>query len=198
MLRIEPVILCALILGAATAGTAGAGPLEFRGEISHGETLIYRFAYNSQPYEFRLVPIGGGWTIWIDRPAHRDRNYVAAVTPPFRGINPAVIQGWHFRGRRDPTDNEANEGKVNAPQKERHFAFVPDAAAYQEAEEALAILLRPEGRTEREMAAAQDRLAKVPRIEGVLRIEAIEFGNLADGEQTDIEQMAFSVRLELP
>jgi hypothetical protein len=128
----------------------------------------------------------------------RGHNYVTAVTPPFRGVNPAVIQGWHFRNKDNTGPNEPGDGNVNAPQMERRFAFVRDSAGYQSAQEALEILLWPGGRPEEDVRNAENQLALVPRIEGVIWIEALELGNLVAGEQAHIERLAFRIRLELP
>ncbi len=187
-----------LSLGVATTGAAAADPLELRGEVSRGDTLVHRFDHDGAGYEFRLVPTGGGWTIWIGDPMQRDQNYVTAVTPPFRGINPAVIQGWHFRNRDNTGPNEPGDGNVNAPQMERRFAFVRDSAGYQAAQEALEVLLWPGERSEENVRNAENQLALVPRIEGAMRIEALELGNLVAGEQAHVERMAFRISLELP
>lgn len=191
-------LITAIALSLGIAATAAADPLELRGEVSRGDTLVHAFEHDGARYEFRLVPMGGGWTIWIGDPMQRDQNYVAAVTPPFRGVNPAVIQGWHFRNEDNTGPNEPGDGNVNAPQKERPFAFVRDAAGYQAAQGALQVLLWPDGRQETEITSAETRLAMVPRIEGAMWIEALELGNLTPGEQAHIERMAFRVRLDLP
>jgi len=198
MPRIGLITVFAMSLGVAAAGPAAADPLELRGEVYRGDTLIHRFDYNGTRYEFRLVPTGGGWTIWIGDPMQRDHNYVTAVTPPFRGINPAIIQGWHFRNKDNTGPNEPGEGNVNAPQKERRFAFVPDSTSYQAAQEALEILLWPGGHPDEDIRNAEKQLALVPRMEGVMSIEALELGNLVAGGQAHIERMAFRIRLELP
>ena len=187
-----------LSLGVATTGPAAADPLELRGEVSRGDTLVHQFDHDGARYEFRLVPMGGGWTIWIGDPMQRDQNYVTAVTPPLRGVNPAVIQGWHFRNKDNTGPNEPGNGNVDAPQMERGFAFVRDGAGYQAAQEALEILLWPGDRQEEEVRNAEDRLALVPRIEGTMWIEALELGNLVAGEQAHIERMAFRIGLKLP
>lgn len=198
MLKLRPIILFALFLGSGANCFAADGVFDLRGEAMRGEATIHRFDYAGAAYEFRLVPMGGGWTIWIGDPRHRDNNYVTVATPPFRGINPAVIQGWHFRNADNTGPNTPGLNSLNAPQKERHFFFVRDEAGYQDAQEALAILLRPDGRPEVEIKEAESRLANVPRGEGTLWIEALELGNLAPGGQAYIERMAFRLRLQLP
>lgn len=198
MIRLVSIFLFSLSLGFAAPGLAAADPLTLRGEVSRGETIVQPFEHHGAHYEFRLVPAGGGWTIWIGDPGHRDRNYVAVATPPFHGVNPAVIQGWHFRNADNTGPNEPGNGNVNAPQKERSFTFVLDSAGYQAAREAMEILLWPHGRSESEIEEAEARLAKIPRADGVLWIEALELGNLIEGEQAHIERMAFRISLNLP
>lgn len=198
MPQLRPIIFVALFLGISANSFAADEQPELRGEISRGETMIHRFDHEGTAYEFRLVPTGGGWTIWIGDPAHRDHNYVAAATPPFRGINPAVVEGWHFRNSDNTGPNAPGQTNVNAPQKERRFFFARDEAGYQEAQEALEILLRPDGRPESEIRNAELRLTMVPRGEGTLWIDALELGNLTPGERAHIQRMAFRVRLQLP
>ena len=198
MPRLRLIIAFALSLGATALGPAGADPLELHGEVNQGDTLVHRFEYDGLQYEFRLVPSGGGWTIWIGDPQQRDHNYITTVTPPFRGINPAFIEGWHFRNKDNTGPNGPGGGNVNAPQMERRFAFVRDGTGYQAAQEALGVLLWPDGRPEEDIKKAEDRLAAVPRIEGVMWIEALELGNLVAGEKAHIERLAFRLRLELP
>jgi len=198
MTRFALIVLLSLSVGIAATGFAAADPLVLRGEVSRGDTIVHQFEHHGTQYEFRMVPAGGGWTVWIGDPAQRDRNYVTAVTPPFRGVNPAVIQGWHFRSADNSGPNKPGNGNVNAPQKERRFAFVLDGAGYQAAREAVEILLAPDSRPAAEIKEAEIRLAKVPRANGVLWIEAMELGNLVEGEQAHIERMAFRIRLHLP
>jgi len=198
MAQIRTILLIsALFLGISAYGFAADNILELRGEATRGETMVHRFDFRGAAYEFRLVPMGGGWTIWIGDPKHRDHNYVTVATPPFRGVNPTIVEGWQFRNSDNTGPNAAGQNYLNVPQKERHFFFVRDEAGYQEAQEALEIMLRPEGRTAEELDEAQRRLTMVPHGEGILRIEALELGNLAPGEQAYIERMAFRVTLHL-
>lgn len=56
--------------------------------------------------------------------AGRDEN-LARLTPPLHGPNPCDIEGWHFRNADNTGPNEAGDGNVNAPQREREFLFSP-------------------------------------------------------------------------
>lgn len=177
---------------------AGAEPIDLRGEVNRGETIVHPFEHHGVQYEFRMAPIGSGWTVWLGEPIKRDRNFVTAATRPYHGINPAVIQGWHFRNADNTGPNEPGKGNVNAPQKERRFSFVLNAADYHAARESLEILLGPEERSDEEIAEANIRLKKLRKGFGVMWIEAIELGNLIEGEQAHIERLAFRVRLTWP
>ena len=194
--------LCFAALAAAAILAAGhaarADVVSFRGEVQRGDTVVHRFAHKDVTFEFRLASISYGWLIWISDPARPERNYVTLSTPPFRGLNPARIEGWHFRNADNTGPNEPGSGNVNAPQKKRRFEFIPDAANRRAAAEALDILLWPDGIDETEIKAAEERFLQIPKAEGLLRIEALEFGNLAAGERAWIERMAFSVTIDLP
>lgn len=192
------IIPAALLLLAAPASPAAADPLLLRGEAQRGDTVVHPFEHDGQAFEFRLIPVGHGWSIWIGDPVNRERNQVVIATPPYRGINPAVIQGWHFRNVDNSGPNKPGKGYVNAPQNTRYFAFVMDGAGYQAAHEALEILMWPEDRDQGDVTKAEERLKAVPKAHGVLTIEALELGNLIEGEQAWIERMAFRIRLNLP
>ncbi len=192
------IILAVLLLLAVFAYPAHADPMDLRGEVQRGDTIVHPFEHEGHKFEFRLVPVGHGWSIWVGDPIIRERNHVVVATPPYRGNNPAVIQGWHFRNADNSGPNNPGEGNVNAPGETRKFAFVLDGAGYQAAREALEILLWPEGRNKVEIQAAEERLKAVPKAWGVVEIEALELGNLVEGEQAWIERMAFRVRIDLP
>ena len=192
------IIAAALLVCAGHAPPAVADPLDLRGEVQRGDTIVHPFEHDGRNFEFRLIPMGQGWLVWIGDPMYRERNRVVVAAPPFRGINPSVIQGWHFRNAGNTGPNEPGEGNVNAPGKTRKFALVLDGADYLAAREALEILLWPENRDEAEIQAAERRLESVSTASAVMEIEALELGNLVEGEQAWIERMAFRLRIELP
>ncbi len=185
-------------MAAAGVTTARADPLVFRGEVARGDTVVHRFKHDGTGLEFRLAPVTFGWIIWIGDPELPEQNYVTLATPPFRGVNPVVIEGWHFRNADNTGPNAPGPGNVNAPQKERAFAFVLDPAGRREAAETLGILMWPDSREEAEIKAAEERWREIVKAEGKLRIEALEFGNLVEGERAWIERMAFAVTIDLP
>jgi hypothetical protein len=192
------IATAALVLSLAFSPLALGDPLELRGEAQRGETLVHPFDHDGRHYQFRLLPVADGWSVWIGDPTNRDRNYVTPGTPPYRGINPAVIQGWHFRNADNTGPNKPGAGHVNAPGKIRKFAFVLDGTGYQRAREALEILMWPEGREETEIKAAEKRLTGVPKARITMEIEALELGNLNKDDRAWIERMAFRLRIELP
>lgn len=188
----------ALLLVAGLPQAAPADPLSLEGEIQRGDTLVHRFEKDDGKFEIRMVPVQQGWGIWVGDPSDRQRNYVIVATPPFRGINPAVIQGWHFRNSDNTGPNRAGEDHVNAPGRIRTFAFVLDGAGYQAAHEALDILMWPEGREASEIDAARTRLDAVPKANVTLEIEALELGNLVEGQKAWIERLAFRLQIDHP
>lgn len=183
---------------AATTNQARADPLTFRGEVARGDTVVHRFKHDDTGLEFRLAPVTYGWIIWIGDPKLPEQNYVTLATPPFRGISPAIIEGWHFRNADNTGPNLPGPGNVNAPRKERAFAFVLDPSGRREAAEALDIMLWPNGRDEAAVIAAEERWRGVIKVEGRLRVEALELGNLVKEERAWIERMAFAVTIDLP
>jgi hypothetical protein len=192
------ILSAALLLLAAFAHPAHADPMVLEGEVQRGDTIVHPFEHDGYKFEFRLVPVGHGWSIWVSDAMNRERNYVIVATPPYRGINPAVIQGWHFRNANNSGQNKPGEGNVNAPGEIRKFAFVLNGVGYQAAHEALEVLMWPEHSDEDEIKKAEERLKAVPKAHGVLKIEALELGNLIEGEQAWIERLAFRIRIDLP
>jgi hypothetical protein len=148
--------------------------------------------------EFRLHPIEFGWLIWVGDPTRPDDNYAAIVTPPYRGPNERVIEGWHFRNSDNMGPNEPGSKNLNVPQERRSFRFVITRAAYESARAALEIMLWPSGRTEAEIEAAGERWDSVPTASGELTISELELGNLVPGKEAWIERMAFTLVLRYP
>lgn len=188
------VLLLALLGPAAQAETTS-----FHGEVAGGDTVVHRFEHKGHAFEFRLLPTRDGWIIWIGDPVNRDRNFVAAATPPFRGaVNPAVIQGWHFRNSDNTGPNEPGPKNVNAPQKRRNFAFVLNSEDFVRARQTLDVLLWPNDRPPEELTAAEAAFARIPKARGTMQITALELSNLVKGERASIDRMAFSVTIDWP
>lgn len=184
--------------GEADADAEAPQPAEFGGEVARGDTVVHRFKHGGSSFEFRLVPFSGGWTIRIGDPSRPERNFVAVATAPFRGVNAAVIEGWHFRNSDNTGPNAPGEKNVNAPGMEREFAFVLDGAGYAAAFAARETLMR--GASD-EIAAADDarrNLEEIPTGRGRLVIHALELGNLVPNQRAVIDRMAFTVHLAFP
>lgn len=105
--------------GTATAATCAGGPgwesREIAGEVRHPDPFLHEAGAQT----FLLAPFEHGWRIeMLDRDG-LDVPVFAAPRHPVE-TNPATLAGWHFRNR----DNTGpNTGDVNAPQRERRFAF---------------------------------------------------------------------------
>lgn len=173
-------------------------PAEFSGEVARGDTVVHRFKHSEASFEFRLVPFSGGWTIRIGAPARPEQNYVAVATGPFHGVNAAVIEGWHFRNADNTGPNAPGEKNVDAPGREREFAFALDSAGYAAAFAAREILMRGTGGKTDAADEARQILEKIPVGRGRLVIHALELGNLVPNQRAVIDRMAFTVRLEFP
>lgn len=196
-----PAVLMAVVVPmlALLGSTALAETSRFRGEVARGDTVLHTIEHGGQVFEFRLLPASDGWVVWVGDPVNRDRNLVAAATLPLRGgVNPAVIEGWHFRNKDNTGPNEPGPKGVDAPQMRREFAFVLNGADFVRARQALETLLRRKELPAKEVEAAKDALAAIPKARGTLIIEALELSSLAQGEHAFIERMAFSVTIEWP
>jgi hypothetical protein len=143
---------------------------------------------------FRLTPDAWGWTIGVISAGRPAEDFAGIATPPYRGINPRYLEGWHFRNQ---ANTGPNDGDVNAPQHEREFSFVLTPESYRRAATALDALLwgaRPEEERER----AYETLQEASRGRGLLRITDSTLGNLVPGAQAWFESMTFDVELCRP
>lgn len=147
---------------------------------------------------FRLDPYEAGWLIWVGDPAKPEENFAAAVTPPFHGPNPLIIEGWHFRNADNTGPNQPGPKNVNVPQEGRPFRFVLDGQNFDRAMAALAILLWSGGKSAQEIAIARNDYEALETATGQLDVMDLDLGNLAPGARAWIERMAFSVQLCLP
>jgi len=198
MMKYCQIVAGIMLLTAGFTSSPAADPLILRGEVQRGDTIVHPFEHEEHRLEFRLVPAGHGWSIWVDDPMNRERNLVVAATPPYSGIDPAVIEGWHFRNTGNTGPNKRGKNHVDAPGNVRKFAFVLDGPGYQAAREALEILMSPDGRSRTELQHAEERLAAIPKATGTLEIEAMELGNLIEGQQAWIDRMAFHIQIDMP
>ena len=143
---------------------------------------------------FRLTPDPQGWTIGVIQAGRPDEDFAGIATPPFRGVNPRYLEGWHFRNR---TNTGPNEGDVNAPQHERAFTFVLTPGDYQRARTALDVLLWGQ-RSDAEREQAYAVLEQTGRGRGTFRITDATLGHLVPGAQAWFETLTFDVELCRP
>jgi hypothetical protein len=176
-----------------TAGSQRS--VSFGGEVWKGESFERPIDGN---LFFRLVPQELGWTISVGSAAGQGNNFCGVVTPPYRGINPIQIEGWHFRNADNSGPNEAGPTNVNAPQKIREFYFVINDADYSKAFDALQIMLWPYSYSKRQIDEAGDVHAKVAKGNGRLFIRDLKLNTLELGKQAGIERLVFDVELNFP
>ncbi|MBN1150398.1 hypothetical protein JXA84_04150 [candidate division WOR-3 bacterium] len=164
--------------------------VRFTGKVFKGEEFIEPI---SATLIFKLLPKSDdGWFLWIGGEDSL-KNYCSAATPPFRGINATIIEGWHFRN----ADNSgSNDGKVNAPQNERGFRFVLDDSCYTIAEKYVKMVCWPHEYTQDEIDAASYEFNGLKFGRGRLIITDMKLGNLFVGERAILEYIEFEVELE--
>lgn len=169
---------------------------DFTGEVTRGAAFEQELGAG---LTFRLDYTGGDgeeWVIWVGEADQPDHDFSRYVTLPLRGLNDRYIAGWHFRNAENT--GPRTEDDPYAPQTVRHFAFVLNAADYQTAEEAVAVLMWPHQYTDAEVEQAFEEYEALPVATGVLTITHLELGNLVVGETAWIERLAFEAAIQLP
>ena len=196
-LRPRVAALSTALVLAATPATSTAQPptVSFAGEVARGQAFARGLPGG---LAFRLRPDRRGWIIWIGNPDRAAQSYCVVATPPFRGINPLVVHGWHFRNADNTGPNVAGPKNVNAPQHVRQFRFVLTAGDYRAANEALDALLWSAKQASADLARARNTLARIEKGHGMLRLETLALGNLVPGKRAWIERMTFAVELTYP
>jgi hypothetical protein len=180
-----------LLAGPVAAG--GVQSLVFEGSVRRGEAFERPLP---DGLVFALRPQAHGWLVWLGEPAQPSANYAVVATPPYRGVNPTQIEGWHFRNADNTGPNAVGTKNVNAPQDVRAFHFVASPEAYRATARDLEVALWGAGETEDEVSAARDRLlGGAGKGAGTLEITRLELGNLVPGARAWIERMAFTVTL---
>jgi len=171
----------------APQGATRSNPFHFQSRISRGSIRV--FPVGARELIFRLTPDEYGWTVEMYPAGYRDLNgdgLASIATPPYHGVNPLQIEGWHFRNARNTAPND---GSVSAPQTQREFWFVLTKADAQTV--AYAYDQYNRGKT-------PDFSPNVPMGKGELVILNLKLGNLVPGSRAWIESMDFSVTLEFP
>jgi hypothetical protein len=193
MTRLLAAIAILFLIGASDAAEpcpGDAGDAQITGEVRRG--TVFEAAVGGG-LAFRLVPTVHGWTIWIGDPATPDDNYAAVATPPFRGINPLFVEGWHFRDSDNSGPNRAGPKNINAPQEVRAFRFVGDRDSFLGARAALGVTLWPGASKPEAVAAAARKWREMVKHCGRLTVTALTLGNLHVGEKAWIDRLAFTV-----
>jgi hypothetical protein len=130
---------------------------------------------------FSLEPDPHGWNMVVKEAS--DSEDFSRLTPPFHGINPRQIHGWHFRNADNTGPNEPGPKNVNAPGRVREFIFSPAV-----------------GRSTTGPGATQpptpEEVEKI-RAYGRGRIEILDYGldNLIPDKQAKFAWMRFKVEL---
>jgi hypothetical protein len=171
------------------------GSVTFSGEVRRGQKFDRQIG---EHLFFRLIPHELGWMISVANHINSDRNFCAVVTPPYRGINPIYIEGWHFRNSDNTGPNEAGSKNVNAPQETREFHFVLDDADYQKAFDALQRTRWPHSYSSKAVREAVNLHRELSKGTGVVTIRELKLNNLQTGNHAGIDFMKFNVELTLP
>ncbi len=174
---------------------AARDTIRFSGIVHRAEA--YRHTLR-RGLEFRLTPMAGvgdgAWEIGVWPPDSVAIDYAAVATPPYRGLNPRDIEGWHFRNQRN---TGPNLGDVNAPQDERGFGFVENRAAFDSCYAALERVMWPYSFSDAVVERAGAMLDSLSTGIGTLRITALWLTAPLEGAQAEIDSMRFEVILEM-
>lgn len=182
---------CASALQIHTPTPSGAPAVGFTlaGTVERGQL----FTQNLRPHlTFQLLPLAEDWEIWVGDPTlstERTHNFAMPVTPPFVGVNARQIEGWHFRNLDNSGPNEAGAKNVNAPQELRYFCFVGNGESFQMALNAFA----------KGVPALHDAVTNhaLPLHSGTLTVTDYTVGNLIPNQRAWLEQISFTVTLNL-
>jgi hypothetical protein len=169
--------------------------LKFSGKVLRGQFFEKKIGQN---LIFRLIPTQYGWYISVVSKTNPANDLSGVATPPFRGINHLMIDGWHFRNADNSGPNEIGPKNVNAPQHVREFYFVLNETDYKKASEALERMMWPYAYSKDELEEARKIYGQIKTAKGVLAIKDMGLGNLVVGEKAWIVYMKFQVELYLP
>lgn len=172
----------------------------FKGQVTRGQTYKHQV---TQDLVFCLIPndfFSGevtGWEMKISDTMDDEcgENFAPIVNPPFRGNLLFDIHGWQFRNK----DNTGeNDGSVNAPQKERQFAFLLNE---NDNKTAIARYRCSQWGIDCPTVTPSDKnadISEIPRSVAIFTITNLEFGNLIPNKMAWIERMNFEVKIYLP
>jgi hypothetical protein len=188
--------LASCLTSAVLAGTPAArDTVQFSGIVHRTET--YRHSLRGG-LEFRLTPIvgvsDGAWNIGIWPRDSVEIDYAAVATPPYRGLNPLHIEGWHFRNQENTGPNLSD---VNAPQEDRGFLFVESRVDFDSCYAALNRVMWPYNFSDAVVERAGAMLDSLATGIGTLRITSPWLTAPLRGTQAEIDSMRFEVILEM-
>jgi len=188
-------ILLGFLIALFLSTSAAAKTITFSGEVTKDQRFEKQIIENLY---FCLIPQELGWAVFIGNKADTENNFAGVVTPPYHGINPLSIEGWHFRNADNSGPNEAGEKNINAPQELRQFNFVLNGRDYQQAFDCLQKILWPYSYSPEEVAKAEVLQQSIRMAEGSLTIKEMELNNLVITQQAGMDYMKFDVELHLP
>lgn len=178
-----------------TRDTVQLDTISFSGIVYQGD----HFEIELDSYlSFGLIPQPEGWIIWMGNPQDPSKDYVSVATPPFRGLNARLINGWHFRNIDNSGPNLPGDKNVNAPGELRTFYFVLNDSDYIISCQLLDIMLWSYNHSEQEVNQAGNQFSNLPRGEGLLYVDSLVLTNLIPGEKAVIQTLGFKVDLFLP
>jgi hypothetical protein len=171
----------------------------FRGHVTKGQLYTHEIV---KGLVFCLRPHtswheNDGWDIVISDATEDNcgQGFNGIVTPPFHGMNPIFIEGWHFRNDKNTAEND---GSVNAPQEVREFNFLLNRNDFEKVWSAYSC----ETWNHCENGLTQDKagnlIAITPKSRGIMTITNFELGNLVPNDKAWFESLDFEVKIYLP
>ena len=164
-------------------------PVRIRGGIHRGdkfEKQIGRGLY------LRLVPDDEGWQIEV---GDQHDDFTGCVNPPFHGITPMQIEGWHFRTDDNTAARPSSDFLSPGVGEKRWFDFVLSADDNKKECDNLSAALYINDEKNPEHVRALSDMGQYTSGRGWLAITAITLGNLVPGQQAWIESLQFEAEL---
>lgn len=173
-----------------TINKSKSDTIAFSGRIGKGETYKRQI---SEELHFRLDCSNYGWVIWIGNITNAS-DYSMVATPPYRGLNSTVIEGWHFRNE---NNTGSNDNSINTPQETRLFQFVLNEEDYTVAEDYVHKVMWSYRHSQASLIKSAEDFDSLPLGRGKLTITEMEFDNYTPGEKTGFKYINFEVEINL-
>lgn len=146
-------------------------PIHMQGALHRGE----RFEKSiGRGFFLRLVPGDQGWEIEV---GDKSGDFTGCVSPPFHGITPRQIEGWHFRSEDNRAARPAADFLTPGIHQKRWFDFALSTD------------------DNRKACDNPDDFARYSSGRGWLAITAVTLGNLVPGQQAWIDSMQFEAEV---